>query len=183
VTGAGRAKITLLSLAILGFKVPGGATYENVDYGYWVTIPTGIIADCIQPPGPNHGFVVISPALGDASVWVDASYDATYLGMLDAVVEDQLREVDRRSATITPTSLGGLQARHLAYTAADGQTVELTVATRRQRDIGVIFTVGVRCTPESCMSARTIAEELRQFMVISAQPAASSRQSASPSAR
>jgi hypothetical protein len=43
--------------------VPPGGTYANVDYAYQVVLPTGVAADCADPPRPNHGFLAVSPLI------------------------------------------------------------------------------------------------------------------------
>jgi hypothetical protein len=50
--------------------------YRNVDYGFSVEIPNGLMGEGDSAPAPNHGFgIILSP--GKSTLWVDASYEAT----------------------------------------------------------------------------------------------------------
>jgi len=47
--------------------------YANVDYGFSVEIPAGLVGEGTAAPNPNHGFAI---KLDEKSVvWADASYD------------------------------------------------------------------------------------------------------------
>lgn len=156
--------IALAAGALLGFTVPAGHTYVNHDYRYQVDLPAGIAAASNDAPSPNHGFVAVSPKLGRALVWVDASYDALLLGNLDAVVEHHT-QAQVAVPQISASTLGGLPARVLVFTTEAG-IEQLALSLRAQSDVGIIYTVGVRCTNESCAFARALAEDLRRSFAL-----------------
>jgi hypothetical protein len=45
----------------------------NVDYGFSVDVPAGLVGERIAPPAPNHGFAITLEE--KSTVWVDASYE------------------------------------------------------------------------------------------------------------
>ena len=48
--------------------------YTNVDYGYSVVIPDGLVGENDPAPAPNHGFGITLSS--GTNLWVDASYEA-----------------------------------------------------------------------------------------------------------
>jgi hypothetical protein len=81
--------------------------YSNCDYGYYVVLPSGVIAHGTHSPAPNHGFLVSLPDVGKTSevsdndqrfLWVSAEYNMSESKSLREVANYQLDLASRDKA-------------------------------------------------------------------------------------
>jgi len=124
--------------------------YSNCDYGYYVDLPNEIVAHEAKPPSPNHGFI-IDLAEPDSSadalskklaryISVGNIYDAAELPSLAAIVDDELKSLERDKSGFhvlerAPTRLGGLNATllRLRYTEGIETISEVDIVSYRPR--------------------------------------------------
>ncbi|HKP75767.1 MAG TPA: hypothetical protein VJT67_09520 [Longimicrobiaceae bacterium] len=114
--------------------VEGSGTYKNVDYGFRVALPQGVVYERSPTPFPNHGFQV--PVAAGDTLWVDASYTDSDL---PSGVELELG----RGCTLAadqPARLGGLPAREVVFRCPGGVEQREVLALRGT----IAYTVGVR---------------------------------------
>jgi hypothetical protein len=128
--------------------------YTNVDYGYSVDIPAGLVGERSAAPNPNHGFAItLSPK---SVVWVDASYE-----MEDT--PETLGKLDSR--------LGTLKAARKSWKTMEGGREELHQSVVARGSGGIIYTIQVDTTSEQKDSAYRIFEAVvRSFRTIPIRP-------------
>jgi len=96
-------------------------------------------------------------------VWLAASYDAAELGSLTAVVEHYANAYGKgASVALSSTRFLTLPACRLTLSAKGG-VEEVVLAYRAQPDgTGIVYTIGLRCSPADCESAREAVEQIRK---------------------
>lgn len=134
--------------------------YSNYDYGYSVRIPKTMTVLRSRSPFPNHGFTIQLSRDPEASVSVDASYNAAEWRSLNDAIRAHLEAFRRshgREASVVarvPTTLGGLRGIRFtmkAKTSAtdDPEVQEVLVAFRKAPgEVGVVYEIVLR-TPTS----------------------------------
>ncbi len=130
----------LLSCAI---PAPGLAAdqniYANQNYAYKVGIPSNVTIETDPAPAPQHGFAV---TLGKGrSISVDASYDSTFLGSVEAAIRGRADD-DSISGQMKPVTcnIGGLAGERI-HAEVNGQKIDLAVAYRPNgQNIAIIYT-------------------------------------------
>ena len=124
--------------------------YNNCDYGYYVSLPAGVVAHGNLPPSPNHGFLIALPDVGTRndvlgrkgrSLWADASYDTSGTHSLSDVVAEQDSGPTRRSQT--QVKMAGLSAIRVESEHGAGASKVVEVMTVALRD-DIVYTVGMR---------------------------------------
>jgi len=136
--------------------------YTNCDYGYYVVLPSGVIAHGSHSPAPNHGFVVSLPDVGRTSeaslndqryIWVNAEFNMSESQSLRGVANYQFDlasrdKANRRVLESEPTKLGGLSAIRFRfeYDGANGRTREEEVVAFRpeKAGVGIVYEIGLR---------------------------------------
>lgn len=136
--------------------------YTNCDYGYYVVLPSGVIAHGSHSPNPNHGFLVSLPDIGKTSeasvndrrfIWVNAEYNMSESQSLRGVANYQFDLANRGKATgqnfdRKPTTLGGLSALRFGfeYGSGDGRTSEEEIVAFRpeKAGVGIVYEIGLR---------------------------------------
>jgi len=116
--------------------------YRNVDYGFEVTIPKGLVGLGTRPPNPNHGFV-IDLATG-TKVWVDATY----------ANPDEPYEFSNHDAR-----LGSLKA-ELRIWQDKSPGAEAIHETVVAADRGILYTIGLDSEPARKREAVRVLDSL-----------------------
>lgn len=125
--------------------------YSNYDYGYSVRIPKGLTALRSPAPFPNHGFVIHFSDDPNASLSVDASYNAADWTSFDDAInahrDSFKREVGGDVSVVAqvPTALGELRAKRFTMkpNAPDSKQVrEVLLAFRNTRgEVGIVYEI------------------------------------------
>jgi hypothetical protein len=127
--------------------------YADKKYGYSVRLPSGINGFHPAPPAPQHGFGVIFHGGSDDYLWVNAEYDALYLGTSARAADEESDALSKKySVAIAknlPSALSGLSAQDviLENRAGAGRVnyIHLIVAYRGiPGEVGIIYTIGLR---------------------------------------
>lgn len=124
--------------------------YNNCDYGYYVSLPAGVVGHDTLPPSPNHGFLIALPDVGTMNdvlgrkerlIWVDASYNASDAHSLSDLVAE--RDGRPTKSTQTQMKMAGLSAVRVRseHGAGTSNVVEVTTVALRG---DIIYTVGMR---------------------------------------
>ena len=116
--------------------VRGTGTYKNVDYGYRVRLPDGVVYERTPAPFPNHGFQV--PLAAGDTVRVDATYTDS-LTLAGVAGEDAGLRAGCTIASRHPARLGPLPAVEVFYLCA-GEIEERKVLALRD---AIVYTVAV----------------------------------------
>lgn len=141
--------------------------YNNCDYGYYVSLPNGVVGHNTLPPSPNHGFRIALPDVGttnyvldrnDRFIWVDASYNASDADSLPDLVAEQDRV--SRKQSLTQTKMAGLSAVQTRSAHGVGATNVVEVTTLALR-ANIIYTIGMRTN-----RADAVADEAEYSRVI-----------------
>jgi hypothetical protein len=132
--------------------------YSNCQLGYYVLLPSGVVAHAEHPPSPHHGFLISLPDVGtkaivsmdssDRVLWVNAEYNVTDHSTLTGVSGDQIdrsssgkrnfKLIERHKVTlrsITATSF------RVEYDTPTGRVTEEEVVALRW---GIVYEVGLR---------------------------------------
>lgn len=112
--------------------------YSNIEYGFCVTIPTGLAVDRNAPPAPDHGLGIRLG--GDREVWISAYYDVTFQGSAPAALQESLRSAGR--VALTPprlTSLAGLPAARAETDGSHHHGVHVAAIRRRRHDVAILY--------------------------------------------
>jgi hypothetical protein len=140
--------------------------YSNQTYGFSVEIPPHLDTTTTPPPAPQHGIAVtLSPA---GHVWIDASYDASFLGSASAALRDLATE---ESVTPPPPlhamRLSGLPAARLYYTR-DGKVAVRVIAFRsRSGDVAILYTFALDTDNQHArQDEMTFDSILRSFLLL-----------------
>lgn len=103
--------------------------YTNVDYGFTVVIPAGMIGLGTPPPAPNHGFRILFSRNGHTdSIGVQAMYDVLEPPGTSSGIGGQVGQPG--SAEHRPTLLGGLRADMVLRKFPSGRVYEAITARR-----------------------------------------------------
>lgn len=122
--------------------------YNNCDYGYYVSLPAGVVAHETLPPSPNHGFLIALPDIGTMNyaldrkerfIWADASYKTSDADSLPGLVAERGSGPARRSQT--QVKLAGLAAVRVTSEHRVDNVVKVTTVALRD---GIIYTVGIQ---------------------------------------
>jgi hypothetical protein len=120
--------------------------YANVDYGFRVDVPAGLVGEGSTPPAPNHGFAI---EFGEKSVLcVDASYE----------MPDSPHVFHRFNAR-----LGKLQAERRSWSDSEGGIKllhESIVARGFDRHTPIIYTIQLDTTAEHQSDGLRVLEAL-----------------------
>lgn len=139
--------------------------YYNYNYGFSVDLPSGMVGGTSPPPAPQHGFGVDldnpkSADWGDGDwpksyLYVDGSYNSSFLESLDAAAERALRFLAEDGCVVnevkrTRTRLAGLRAeRVVALYKKRGEVMVMVkdeiVALRKGDDgeVEVVYTIAL----------------------------------------
>jgi hypothetical protein len=130
--------------------------YSNLDYGFSVVIPDGLVGEGTVPPAPNHGFTIALQS--KTAIWVDASYEMPDSPHRFAAFNTRLGSLkaERRSWQDSPlggklfheaiTARGFDRGTPIVYTIeADGEQAQKTEALRVfQRVVNSFRTIPIR---------------------------------------
>jgi hypothetical protein len=104
---------------------PEAGRYINPEYGYTITIPPGLTYAASAPPAPQHGIAIALHA--GVNIWVDGSYDASFLGSATAALSQVL---ENANISIKPPvrhrKLAGLTAAKTSYLKSGKYRLELS---------------------------------------------------------
>ena len=128
--------------------------YNNVDYGYSVDIPTGLVGERSAAPNPDHGFrITLSPK---SVVWVDASYD--------------MPDTPQTFGTLN-SRLGTLKAERKSWRTTESGGEQLHQAIAALGSGGIVYVIQVDTTPRHKDSAYRIFDAIvRSFRTIPVRP-------------
>ena len=122
--------------------------YKNQNYAYKISVPRDVTIETDPPPSPQHGFAI---TLGKGrSLSVDASYDSTFLGSVEAAIRSRADD-DSISKKINPVTcnIGGLAGERI-HAEVNGQKIDLAVAYRPNgQNIAIIYTFELDTNNES----------------------------------
>jgi len=149
--------------------------YTNCDYGYYVSLPAGVVAHGTHSPNPNHGIYVSLPDVGNVSpaaddhdrfVWVDAHYNASDYRSLASVVKYEMRGTSEGKAALRvvqrkASSLGGVPAVSfiVQYEGQHGRVTEQRVIALRS---GVVYTVALQSLAKNIAADREQFDQIRR---------------------
>src|SRR6185369_16657648 len=129
--------------------------YSNYDYGYSVRIPKGLTGVRSPSPFPNHGFLIELSEHPNASVSVDASYNAAeWRSFADAINAHKRyfkNEVGGEVSVVArvPAVLGGLRATRFMMKSKTSEVQEVLLAFRNvPGEVGIVYEI-VLTTPTS----------------------------------
>jgi hypothetical protein len=149
--------------------------YTNCDYGYYVSLRSGVVAHGTRSPAPNHGFYVSLPDVSNASpasedrdriVWVDAHYNVSDFHSLAKVVKYEMRwtsegKVSMRVVQRKTSTLGGVPAVSLVVQRAGehGLVIEQRVIALRS---GIVYTAALQSLAKNIAADREKFEQIRR---------------------
>jgi hypothetical protein len=151
--------------------------YTNYEYGYYVTIPEGLIGDRSPAPNPQHGFGIDLSKPDNAQVWVDGSYNALEWGSLDEAANETLRYLkDDDVSNIRVTRrryarLSNLRAVRIevSYQKAGRSMIDdEIIAFRQERDI--VYTLQLTTTRARYSEDVKVLNQLQKTFRHNAQP-------------
>jgi len=158
-------KKSLLIVQILSWATPalalaaGQNIYANQNYAYKIAVPSNITIETDPPPSPQHGFAV---TLGKGrSISVDASYDSTFLGSVEAAIRGRADD-DGIPSQIKPVTcnIGGLAGERI-HAEVNGQKIDLAVAYRPNgQNIAIIYTFELDTGNESDSEDERLFQEI-----------------------
>ena len=129
--------------------------YSNYDYAYSVRIPKGLTGSRSPSPFPNHGFGIELSDQPQASISVDASYNAAEWRSFDDAIKAHKnifkREVGSEVKIVArvPTILGKLRAVRFTMTSNTPEVREVLLALRKAPgEVGIVYEI-VLTTPTS----------------------------------
>jgi hypothetical protein len=131
--------------------------YVNVDYGFSVEIPDGLIGKGAPIHAPNHGFtIILNPK---SAVWVDATYDMPDSPHTFGRFNTRLRTLKAELKSWKTTGQGS-------------ESLYRAIAARGfDRGTPIIYTIQVQTTPESRDEAfRVFQAVLNGFRIIPIRP-------------
>jgi hypothetical protein len=140
--------------------------YSSQTYGFSVEIPPHLNTETTPPPAPQHGIAITLSSAGH--VWIDASYDASFLGSATAALRDLAAD---ESVTPPPPldamRLSGLAAARLHYTR-DGKVAVRVIAFRpRSGEVAILYTFGLDTDNQHAgQDERTFDLILRSFVLL-----------------
>ncbi len=147
--------------------------YTNCDYGYYVSLPDGVVAHGTHSPAPNHGFYVSLPDVGNSSphddhgrsIWVYAHYNVSDYHSLESVVKYEMRWTSEKPALRVvqrkDSTLGGVPAVSfiVQYEGRHGSVTEQRIIALRS---GVVYTVALRSLDENIAADREQFDKIRK---------------------
>jgi hypothetical protein len=117
-------------------------TYSNAEYGFTVRVPSKVSREKSFPPVPQHG-IALQLGFG-RRIWVDASYDASFLeSPIAALRQIASDEGVRTRLSIRQLRLAGLQAAETSYSNADRVATRVVALRSRKRAVAIVYTLGL----------------------------------------
>jgi hypothetical protein len=116
--------------------------YTNANYGFALTIPADLSMMIAPPPAPQHGVSLVLSAGGH--MWVDASYDASFVGSAMAAL--RTLAMDQGAVLRAPmqtAKLAGLEAARLNDTQKDTLSARLVAYRPQGHETAIIYTFGL----------------------------------------
>jgi hypothetical protein len=83
--------------------------YNNPNYDFGVTIPSGLTGYSDPPPMPHHGFAIVLSWNPRSYIDVDGSYNSTYLPTTRAVLEQSIEFMRQNGAEIQSTKFSKIK--------------------------------------------------------------------------